>query len=71
MLIIMILLIGKKMRKPFEFFENDQNVILTVKTLCPEKWLLLDRETGQIYKGNANGYWDRLDPVIKFDKDNL
>lgn len=71
MLIIMIFLIGKKMRKSFEFFENDQNVILTVKTLCPEKWLLIDRETGQIYQGNVGGYWDRLDPVIKLDKDIL
>jgi len=71
MLIIMIFLIGKKMRKSFEFFENDQNVILTVKTLCPEKWLLIDRETGQIYQGNVGGYWDRLDPVIKLDRDIL
>ena len=59
------------MRKPFEFVESNSDVILTVKTLCPEKWLLLDRETGQIYQGNVSGHWDRLDPVIKFDKDNL
>jgi hypothetical protein len=59
------------MRKSFEFLETNNNVILTVKTLCPEKWLLLDRETGQIYQGNIEGYWDRLDPVIKFDKDSL
>lgn len=59
------------MRKPFEFFENNEDVILKVKTFCPEKWLLLDRETGQIYQGNIKGHWDRLDPVIKFDKDIL
>jgi hypothetical protein len=57
------------MRKPFEFNEEKQNVILTIKTLAPTKWLLIDRETGQIYQGNSGGYWDRLDPVIKVDKD--
>jgi len=31
---------------------------------------LLDRETGQIYQGNSGGYWDRLDPVIKLDKEH-
>jgi len=60
-----------KMRKTFQFFENSQNIILKVETLCPEKWLLLDRETGQIYQGNISGHWDRLDSVIKFDKDIL
>ena len=43
----------------------DEAIILTVKTKRPEKWLLIDRETGQVYQGNALGYWDRLDPVIK------
>jgi len=43
----------------------DQAIILKVKTKRPEKWLLIDRETGQVYQGNTNGYWDRLDPVIK------
>jgi len=40
-------------------------VDLLVHTKCPEKWLLVDRETGQIYQDNNSGYWDRLDPVIK------
>jgi hypothetical protein len=38
---------------------------LQVKTKCPEKWLLIDRETGVAYQGSENGHWDRLDPVIK------
>jgi hypothetical protein len=40
-------------------------VTLTVKTKCPEKWLLVDRETGAVYQGNEKGHWDRLDPVVK------
>ena len=40
-------------------------VILNVKTKRPEKWLLIDRETGQVYQGNPKGHWDILDPYIK------
>jgi hypothetical protein len=43
----------------------DEPVILTVKTKRPEKWLLIDRETGQVYQGNPKGYWDILNPYIK------
>lgn len=27
-------------------------VTLAVLTKCPEKWLLVDRETGQVYEGS-------------------
>jgi hypothetical protein len=40
-------------------------VALTVKTKSPAKWLLVDRETGQVFQGSPEGHWDRLDPVIK------
>jgi hypothetical protein len=40
-------------------------VILTVKTKSPAKWLLVDRETGQVFQGSPEGHWDRLDPVVK------
>lgn len=53
------------MRESFEFKELDSAVELKVYTKSPNKWLLLDRETGQVFQGNENGYWDRLDPVIK------
>ena len=55
-------------RDPLIFKEEKDDVILTVKTLAPTKWLLLDRETGQAYQGNPGGFWDRLDPVTKVDK---
>lgn len=43
----------------------DSPIILSVKTKSPTKWLLLDRETGQVFQGSQDGHWDRLDPVIK------
>jgi hypothetical protein len=57
-------------RDPFRFKEEDQDVILTVKTLAPTKWMLLDKETGQVYQGSPKGHWDRLEPVIKEYKEN-
>ncbi len=55
-------------RNSFNFVEESQDVVLSVKTLVPTKWLLIDRETGQVYQGNSKGYWDRLDPVVRVDK---
>lgn len=57
-------------RDPFSFKEEEQDVILTVRTLVPTKWILVDRETGQVYQGSPKGYWDRLEPVIKVDKED-
>lgn len=47
-------------RNSFVFKEEDSEVSLIVKTLSPEKWLLIDRETGQTYQGNPGGFWDKL-----------
>jgi hypothetical protein len=47
----------------------NEPIELLVTTKRPEKWLLVDRETGQVYQGNPNGYWDRLDPYIKESAD--
>lgn len=55
-------------RNAFIFKEEGEDVILQIRTLSPTKWLLIDRETGQVYQGSPRGYWDRLDPVIKLDK---
>lgn len=51
------------MRKSKEFEELDKSITLVVKTKCPQKWLLIDRETGNVFEGNIDGAWDRLDPV--------
>jgi hypothetical protein len=50
-------------RNGFVFKEEDSEILLTVKTLCPEKWLLIDRETGQTYQGNPGGFWDKLKTI--------
>jgi hypothetical protein len=52
-------------RDSFIFKEEKENTILTVKTLSPTKWLLIDRETGQIYQGNPGGFWDKLKTIEK------
>jgi len=38
----------------------NKSIILTVETKRPEKWLLVDRETGEVYQGNPDGYWDKM-----------
>jgi hypothetical protein len=48
--------------------ELDRSVNLIVCTKSPQKWLLIDRETGQSYVGNESGAWDKLIPKIKEDK---
>jgi hypothetical protein len=57
------------MRKQFEFPEEPEDIILTVRTLSPTKWLLIDRETGQVYQGSEKGHWDKLKPFIKVDEE--
>ena len=55
-------------REAHHYPEHKSGIVMTVYTKCPEKWLLVDRETGQVYQGSAQGDWDRLDPVIKPEK---
>ena len=53
------------MRESKKFEELEQSINLVVKTKCPDKWMLIDRETGQVFVGSIMGHWDRLDPVIR------
>ena len=55
-------------RNSFIFKEEKTEISLIVKTLSPEKWLLIDRETGQVYQGNPGGFWDKLKTA---ERDNL
>lgn len=55
-------------RNSFVFKEEENAVSLIVKTLSPEKWLLIDRETGQTYQGNPGGYWDKLTTIKRNNK---
>lgn len=58
------------MRNAKKFKELDEPIDLVVHTKSPEKWVLIDKETGEVYQGNVGGYWDRLDPVIKAKTQN-
>jgi hypothetical protein len=53
-----------------QYPERPVAVIMTVYTRAPEKWLLVDRETGEVYQGNELGSWDRMiqDPAITDDE---
>lgn len=53
------------MRDLHKFEELDTPIDLIIHTKSPTKWLLIDRETGQIFQGSDKGHWDRLDPKIK------
>lgn len=48
---------------------------LTIHTKCPSKWLLIDLETGQMYRGmkdpNQWGMWRRLKKVFKINVENI
>jgi hypothetical protein len=53
------------MRELKKFEQLEQPIALTVKTRCPEKYFLVDRETGQVFVGSIMGHWDRLDTVTR------
>jgi hypothetical protein len=40
-------------------------ISLTVKTRCPEKYLLVDRETGNMFIGDPAGHWNKLETVAR------
>ena len=58
-------MIDQPSRPAASFEELEQPVTLQVLTKAPKKWILVDRETGEVYEGNDAGSWDRLDPVVK------
>ena len=45
-------------RKNIEFGELEKSVIVTLKTKCPEKYLLVDRETGDVFVAKETGEWE-------------
>ncbi len=47
-------------RMPHEYPELEEPVDLIIHTKSPAKWLLVDRETGQVYEGSEFGWWNKL-----------
>jgi hypothetical protein len=58
-------------RTQHEFEELESPVTLTVHTKSPNKWLLIDRETGVAYQGSEHGRWDKLIPKVKEEKPQI
>lgn len=53
-----------------EAVELDTPRTLTVYTKCPEKWMLVDKETGEVYIGrttDGKNSWKKID---QWNKDN-
>lgn len=42
------------------FKQLDLPVTLTVKTKCPDKWILVDTEMQRTFVGNQSGTWIEL-----------
>jgi len=58
----------RKLKNGKEVAELESAVTLTIKTKCPEKWILIDQETGEIYTGYATEgkhSWKKLNSTIK------
>lgn len=54
----------RKLQDGREVTELASAKTLTVKTKCPEKWLLIDLETGERYTGHSTdgkNSWRKLD----------
>ena len=49
-----------EIRKVREFIELDNAIRLELYTKIPAKYILIDTETGQVYKGSDSGKWDKL-----------
>ena len=50
--------------------ELDEPKTLTVYTKCPEKWMLVDKETGEVYIGHVTdgkNSWKKIDQWSKDD----
>ena len=55
-------------REAHHYPEYKSAIVMTVYTKSPQKWLLIDRETGQGYQGSPHGDWDKLLPRVDESK---
>jgi len=46
------------MAKQVEFKKLDEKVSIALKTFYPEKYLLVDRETGDVFVAKETGEWE-------------
>jgi hypothetical protein len=43
---------------------------LVIKTKCPEKWMLVDKETGEVYTGHVTDGKNSWKKIATWDKNN-
>lgn len=48
------------MRKQVEFVEMPEETVITLRTNCPEKYMLIDRETGNVFIAKETGEWELI-----------
>ena len=57
----------RKLQNGVQVYELEESVELVVKTKCPMKWKLVDRETGEEYIGNTptegEKHWRKVDAI--------
>ena len=60
----------RKLKNGSTVDELEQTVELVVKTKCPEKWRLIDMETGEEYIGQHGQYyhWKKISNGLDTDK---
>ena len=54
----------RKLKDGTEAKELKEATTLTVYTKCPEKWMLVDKETGEVYTGHSTkgkNSWKKID----------
>ncbi len=54
----------RKLKNGAEVPELSEPVVLTIQTKCPEKWVLLDKETGEVYTPHTTPgplQWKRIE----------
>ncbi len=47
-------------RKQVEFFEMSEETVITLRTNCPEKYMLIDRENGNVFIAKETGEWELI-----------
>jgi hypothetical protein len=48
------------MRKQVQFKQLDEQMVVSLFTDCPEKFLLIDRETGNVFIAKDTGEWELI-----------
>ena len=55
----------RKLKNDSEVEELTYPIVLEIRTKCPEKWTLIDNETGEIYQGQNSiekyQQWKKID----------